>query len=83
MTKTRRYFLRTGLRAGGFRALARRAAFFWRSPLFLASCLTPLVRPAAQPAAPLLGPGRVLVYNFVAETDEIEPHRGSARNDPG
>jgi len=47
--------------------------------LWLAGCVRTILTPASQPAAPLPGPGHVLVYNFVATPDEIKLHRGSAR----
>lgn len=49
----------------------------------LTGCVKATFRPAAQPAAPLPGPGRALVYDFGAAAHEMELHRGSARNDLG
>jgi len=38
--------------------------------LWLAGCVRTILTPASQPAAPLPGPGHVLVYDFFATLDE-------------
>lgn len=49
----------------------------------LTGCVEAALRPAAQPAAPLPGPGHLLVYDFGATACEIKLYRGSVGNDLG
>jgi hypothetical protein len=51
-----------------FRVFGRR--HFLVIALWLAGCVRTILTPASQPAAPLPGPGHVLVYDFLATLDE-------------